>query len=205
MESVPTLARLLLQLLLSLTKPGCCGSSAVLPSLSADFWLLSESDSSVKTSVGIEVWTPEVLNELEVTVEGEDIGGKEEEEDEGLALGFPAKALEKGAWGHGLPAAVVLSGVVDEEHREEETAEDGMVADVVGGGGGLLMGWVADCEVDAVLGLGKQAEEWGNKLVACSLAFLADRLIVLCLCNADSRCWLSTFSPSNVVSQARQS
>lgn len=81
-----------------------------------------------------------MLNELEVTVEGEDIGGKEEEEEEGLALGFPAKALEKGAWGHGLPAAVVLSGVVEEEeHREEETAEDGMVADVVGGGG-LLMG-----------------------------------------------------------------
>ena len=79
-----------------------------------------------------------MLNELEVTVEGEDTGGKEEEE--GLALGFPAKALEKGAWGQGLPAAVVLSGATDEEHREEETAEDGMVADVVGRGGGLLMG-----------------------------------------------------------------
>lgn len=37
MESVPTLARLLLQLLLSLRQPGCCGTSAVLPSLSADF------------------------------------------------------------------------------------------------------------------------------------------------------------------------
>lgn len=78
-----------------------------------------------------------MLNELEVTVEGEDAGGKEEE---GLALGFPAKALEKGAWGQGLPAAVVLSGAVEEEHREEETAEDGMVADVVGRGDGLLMG-----------------------------------------------------------------
>lgn len=32
-----------------------------------------------------------MLNELEVTVEGEDTGGKEEE---GLILGFPAKALE---------------------------------------------------------------------------------------------------------------
>lgn len=81
-----------------------------------------------------------MLNELEVTVEGEDIGGKAEEEDEGLALAFPAKALEKGAWGHGLPAAVVLSWVVEEEHGEEVTAEGGMVADVVGGGGGLLMG-----------------------------------------------------------------
>lgn len=84
-----------------------------------------------------------MLNELEVTVEGEDIGGKEEEEDGGLALGFPAKALEKGAWGHDLPAAVVLSGVEEEEeeeHSEAETAEDGMVADVVGAGGGLLMG-----------------------------------------------------------------
>lgn len=81
-----------------------------------------------------------MLNELEVTVEGEDIGGKEEEEDGGLALGFPAKALEKGAWGHDLPAAVVLSGVEEEEHSEVETAEDGMAADVVGGGGGLLMG-----------------------------------------------------------------
>lgn len=83
-----------------------------------------------------------MLNELEVTVEGEDIGGKEEEEEEdgGLALGFPAKALEKGAWGHDLPAAVVLSGVEEEEHSEVETAEDGMAADVVGGGGGLLMG-----------------------------------------------------------------
>lgn len=81
-----------------------------------------------------------MLNELEVTVEGEDIGGKEEEEDEGLALGFPAKALEKGAWGHDLPAAVVLSGAAEEEHSGEETVEDGMVADVVSGGGGLLMG-----------------------------------------------------------------
>lgn len=81
-----------------------------------------------------------MLNELEVTVEGEDTGGKEEEEEGGLALGFPAKALERGAWGQGLLAAVVLSGVVEEEHREEETAEDGMVADVVGGVEGLLMG-----------------------------------------------------------------
>lgn len=80
-----------------------------------------------------------MLNELEVTVEGEDIGGKEEEEDEGQALGFPAKALEKGAWGHGLPAAVVLRGAEEAEHSDVETAEDGMVADV-GGGGGLLMG-----------------------------------------------------------------
>lgn len=81
-----------------------------------------------------------MLNELEVTVEGEDTGGNEKEEEEGLALGFPAKALEKGAWGQGLPAAVVLSGVVEEEHREEDAAVDGVVADVVGGGGGLLMG-----------------------------------------------------------------
>lgn len=81
-----------------------------------------------------------MLNELEVTVEGEDIGGKEEEEDEGLALGFPAKALEKGAWGHDLPAAVVLSGVEEEEHSDEEPEEDGIVADDVVGGGGLLMG-----------------------------------------------------------------
>lgn len=80
-----------------------------------------------------------MLNELEVTVEGEDIGGKEEEEDEGLALGFPAKALEKGAWGHDLPAAVVLRGAEETEHSDVETAEDGMVVDV-GGGGGLLMG-----------------------------------------------------------------
>lgn len=77
-----------------------------------------------------------MLNELEVTVEGEDTGGKEEDAEEGVALGFPAKALEKGAWGQGLPAVVVLSAVVEEEHRGEETD----VADVVGGGGGLLMG-----------------------------------------------------------------
>lgn len=75
-----------------------------------------------------------MLNELEVTVEGEDTGGKEEEE--GLALGFPAKALLKGAWRQGLPVAVVLTGLVD----EEETGEDDMVANVVGVGGGLLMG-----------------------------------------------------------------
>ena len=81
-----------------------------------------------------------MLNELEVTVEGEDTGGKEEEVEEGVALGFPAKALEKGAWGQGLPAAVVLRGVAEEEHKDEETEEDGMVADVVGGGGGGLMG-----------------------------------------------------------------
>lgn len=82
-----------------------------------------------------------MLNELEVTVEGEDTGGKEEEE-EGLALGFPAKALLNGAWGQGLPAAVVLTGLVDEEeeHSEDETGEDDMAAVVVGVGGGLLMG-----------------------------------------------------------------
>lgn len=93
MESVPTLAILLLQLSLSFRQLGCCGSSANRPSLSADFWLLSESESSVKTSVGIEVWTPEVLKELEVTVEGEDTEGKEDDV-EGVVLGFPAKALE---------------------------------------------------------------------------------------------------------------
>lgn len=81
-----------------------------------------------------------MLNELEVTVEGEDTGGKDEEEEKGLALAFPGKALENGAWGQDFPAAVVLRGVVDEEQREEDTADDGMVADVVGGGGGLLMG-----------------------------------------------------------------
>lgn len=81
-----------------------------------------------------------MLNELEVTVEGEDTEGKEAEEEEGVALGFPAKALEKGAWDQGLPAAVVTSGVVEEEHREEETAEDGMVDVDVGGVEGLLMG-----------------------------------------------------------------
>lgn len=81
-----------------------------------------------------------MLNELEVTVEGEDTGGKEEEQEEGLALGFPAKALEKVAWGQGLPAAVVLTGVVEVEHKEEEAAEDGMVVNVVGGVVGLLMG-----------------------------------------------------------------
>lgn len=79
-----------------------------------------------------------MLNELEVTVEGEDTGGKEEEE--GLALGFPTEALEKGAWGQGLLAAAVFSWALEEEHREVETAEDGMVADVVGRGVGLLMG-----------------------------------------------------------------
>lgn len=73
-----------------------------------------------------------MLNELEVTVEGEDTGGREEEE--GLALGFPAKALLKGAWGQALPAAVVLTGLMD----EEETGEEDMAADVVGGV--LLMG-----------------------------------------------------------------
>lgn len=82
-----------------------------------------------------------MLNELEVTVEGEDTGGKEEEEvEEGVALGFPAKALEKGVWGQGLPAAVVLRRVAEEEHKGEEMEEDGMAADVVGGGGGVLMG-----------------------------------------------------------------
>lgn len=70
-----------------------------------------------------------MLNELEVTVEGEDTGGKEE----GLALGFPAKALLKGAWGQALPATVVLTGLVDEEETGEED-----IADVVGGV--LLMG-----------------------------------------------------------------
>lgn len=77
-----------------------------------------------------------MLNELEVTVEGEDTGGKEK--DKGLALVFPAKALEKEAWDQDLPAAVVLSVAV-EEHRDEGTADDGMVADV-GREGGLLMG-----------------------------------------------------------------
>ena len=81
-----------------------------------------------------------MLNELEVTVEGEDTGGKEAEEEEGVALGFPAKALEKGAWDQGFPAAVVTSGVVEEEHREEETAEDGMVDVNVGGGRGAADG-----------------------------------------------------------------
>lgn len=82
-----------------------------------------------------------MLNELEVTVDGEDTGGKEEEVEEGVALlGFPDKALEKGAWDQGLPAAVVLTGAVEDEHRDEETAEDGMAADDAGGGGGLLMG-----------------------------------------------------------------
>ena len=81
-----------------------------------------------------------MLNELEVTVEGEDTEGKEAEEEEGVALGFPAKALEKGAWDQGLPAAVVTSGVAEDEHREEGTAEDGMVDVDVGGVEGLLMG-----------------------------------------------------------------
>lgn len=72
-----------------------------------------------------------MLNELEVTVEGEDTGGKE---GEGLALGFPAKALLFGAWGQALPAAVVVRGLVE----EEETGEEDMAADVVGGV--LLMG-----------------------------------------------------------------
>ena len=206
MESVPTLARLLLQLLLSLRQLGCTGSAAGRLRLPGDLWPLSESDSSVKTSVGIEVWTPEVLNELEVTVEGEDTGGKKGEVEGELALGFPAEDLEKGAWGQGFPAAVVCGDVaMEEEEHEDVVDEDGMGADAFGGGGGLLFGRVADCEVDAALGSGKQAEEWGNKLEACSLAFLADRLIVLCLCKADSRCWLSAFSPSSVALQARQS
>lgn len=79
-----------------------------------------------------------MLNELEVTVEGEDTGGKEDED--GLALDFPDEALEKGACGQGLLAAAVLSWALEEEHREVDTAEDGMVADVDDRGDGLLMG-----------------------------------------------------------------
>lgn len=80
-----------------------------------------------------------MLNELEVTVEGEDTEGKDDNV-EGVALGFPAKALEKGAWGQGLPAAVVLSGAAaeEEEHDDEGAEEDGMAADDVGGGVGVL-------------------------------------------------------------------
>lgn len=101
-----------------------------------------------------------MLNELEVTVEGEDTGGKEDDV-EGVALGFPAKALEKGAWGQGLLAAAVLSvEAVAEEHEDADTDEDGVVFDVVcGGDAAVLFGWATDCEVDAVLGSGKQAEE----------------------------------------------
>ncbi len=91
-------------------------------------------------SVGIEVWTPEVLNELEVTVEGEQTGGKEDNADEG-GLGFPAKALEKVVWDHDLPVAVVLSGVTvkeEEVHEDADADEDGVVADIVGGGDGVL-------------------------------------------------------------------
>lgn len=72
-----------------------------------------------------------MLNELEVTVEGEETGGNEDNEEEG-PWGFPAKALEKGAWDQGLPAAVVLSG---EAVKVEGAHED---EDVVGGGDGAL-------------------------------------------------------------------
>lgn len=80
-----------------------------------------------------------MLNELEVTVEGEDTGGNDDNV-EGVALGFPANALEKGAWGQGLLAAVVLSGVdvEEDEHEDEGAEEDGMAADGVGGGVGVL-------------------------------------------------------------------
>lgn len=85
-----------------------------------------------------------MLNELEVTVEGEDTEGKDDSV-EGAALGFPAKALENGAWGQGLPAAVVRGAAAEEEeeeeeHEDEEAEEDGMVADDVGGGVGVLWG-----------------------------------------------------------------
>ena len=44
-------------------------------SKSSSFWLSSLSDSSEQLSVGSEVGTPEVLQEVEVTVEGEERGG----------------------------------------------------------------------------------------------------------------------------------
>lgn len=72
-----------------------------------------------------------MLNELEVTVEGEETGGNEDNEEEG-AWGFPAKALENGVWDQGLPAAVVLSGEAVKLEAHED--EDG----VVGGGDGVL-------------------------------------------------------------------
>lgn len=78
-----------------------------------------------------------MLNELEVTVEGEETGGKEDNADEG-GLGFPAKALEKGAWDHDLPVADVLSGLAVKEHDDADVDEDGVVADVVGGGDVVL-------------------------------------------------------------------
>lgn len=81
-----------------------------------------------------------MLNELEVTVEGEETGGKEDNADEG-GLDFPAKALEKGVWDHDLPVAVVLSGVAvkeEEVHEDADADEDGVVADAVGGGDGVL-------------------------------------------------------------------
>lgn len=81
-----------------------------------------------------------MLNELEVTVEGEETGGKEDNADDG-GLGCPAKALEKGAWDHDLPVAVVLSGLAVKEvevHDDAVVDEDGVVADVVGGGDVVL-------------------------------------------------------------------
>lgn len=79
-----------------------------------------------------------MLNELEVTVEGEDTEGKEDDA-EGVALDFPAKALAKGAWDQGLLAAVVLSvAAVEEELEDADTDEDDVAFGVVGGDGVLF-------------------------------------------------------------------
>lgn len=77
-----------------------------------------------------------MLHELEVTVEDEERGGKEG----GFVVVAEARETTCGhdfleAWG--------------------EADEEGAAAD---GGGGLSFERAADCEVDAVLGSGKQAE-----------------------------------------------
>ena len=59
-------------------------------SKSSSFWLSSLSDSSEQLSVGSEVGTPEVLQEVEVTVEGEERGGGGEADGEEEEAAFRA-------------------------------------------------------------------------------------------------------------------
>lgn len=117
-------------------------------SKSSSFWLNSLSDSSEQLSVGSEVWTPEVLHEVEVTVEGKERG---EGEADGQEAAFLAEAWKR----------IFGQDFMDKWERW----------------GKVLLEEAADCEVDVVLGQGEQTE-WGNNLacslaflIACLIVF----------------------------------
>lgn len=79
---------ILILLKLASRPEACLALTSNTLSKSSSFWLSSLSDSSEQLSVGSEVGTPEVLQEVEVTVEGEERGGGGEAvgEEEGAAL-----------------------------------------------------------------------------------------------------------------------